>query len=58
MIQAAILAWLDENGLLSAKEAAALPADKIDQMLSFATIAAAITCSRRGADLPYRSEIS
>ncbi len=55
--QAALLAWLDENGHLTALGAAELPADRIADLLSFATRAAAITCSRRGADLPFRSEL-
>lgn len=55
--QAALLAWLDENGQLSAGGVAALPADRIEALLSFAARAASLTCSRRGADLPYRSEL-
>ena len=55
--QAALLAWLDENGRLSARGLAELSADRIADLLTFATHAAAITCSRRGADLPYRSEM-
>lgn len=55
--QAALLAWLDENGHLSARSVANLAGDGITDLLSFATRAAAITCSRRGANLPYRSEL-
>ena len=55
--QAALIAWLDENGHVSGRNASELPADRLVDLLSFATRAAAITCSRRGADLPYRTEL-
>jgi fructokinase len=56
--QAAMLAWLAENDGLSATTLAALSADRLRDVLGFATRAAAITCSRRGADLPRRSELT
>jgi fructokinase len=35
----------------------ALPADRLRQAMTFAAQAAAITCGRRGADLPRRHEL-
>lgn len=52
--QAAGLHWLAAAGLLSAATAA--EAD-LDALLGFAIAAAAVTCSRRGADLPRLDEI-
>ena len=56
--QAALLTWLGENGHLSPDGLASLSADDLDSLLTFAARAAAITCSRRGADMPRRSELS
>ncbi len=56
--QAALLTWLAENDALSAAGLAAVPADRKRDALGFAARAAAITCSRRGADLPRRQELS
>jgi fructokinase len=55
--QAALLTWLAENGRLSPDGLASLAADDLDALLTFAGRAAAITCSRRGADMPRRSEL-
>lgn len=55
--QAALLTWLAENGRLSPDGIDSLPAEDLPAMLDFAARAAAITCSRRGADLPRRGEI-
>jgi fructokinase len=55
--QAALLAWLAEHDRLDAASIATMPPAAIADLLSFATQAAAITCSRRGADLPRRSEL-
>jgi fructokinase len=55
--QAALLTWLDEHGLLAADALAALTAAQLEAALRFAGRAAAITCSRRGADLPRRAEL-
>ncbi len=55
--QAAMLAWLAESGLLAGPAIAALSEQQLGQMLTFAMSAAAITCSRRGADLPFRREL-
>jgi fructokinase len=55
--QAALLTWLSEQGCLSAERLASLTTQQITSALRFATDAAAITCSRRGADLPRRAEL-
>jgi fructokinase len=55
---AALLTWLAENGALSPQAPANLSAAKLTQMLQFGVRAAAITCSRRGADLPRRAELA
>lgn len=55
--QAALLTWLAEQGALSAAGIRGLGAVQIESALLFATRAAAITCSRRGADLPRRAEL-
>jgi hypothetical protein len=46
--QAALLTWLAEHGRLSPEGLAGLSADDLQELLRFATRAAAITCSRRG----------
>jgi len=55
--QAALLTWLAENGALNPQALAALPQAMLHDALSFAARAAAITCSRRGADMPRRGEL-
>jgi fructokinase len=55
--QAALLTWLAEHDRLSIDGVAALDAAALEAMLAFAARAAAITCSRRGADLPRRDEV-
>lgn len=55
--QAALLCWLSEQGLLSPSAMSTLSAQQLKQALGFATRAAAITCSRRGADMPRRTEL-
>lgn len=56
--QAALLTWLAERDALSGTAIAALGSAQLADALDFAARAAAITCSRRGADLPRRSELS
>lgn len=56
--QAALLTWLAEHGALTPEAPALLPTEQLVQMLEFAACAAAITCSRRGADMPRRSELA
>ncbi|MBU2286254.1 MAG: carbohydrate kinase [Gammaproteobacteria bacterium] len=55
--QAALLTWLAEPDALPAPALAALSAEALERALTFAAAAAAITCSRRGADLPRRAEL-
>lgn len=56
--QAALLAALAERDVLSADALRAMPAAFLREVLGFAARAAAITCSRRGADLPRRGELN
>lgn len=55
--QASLLTWLAETGRLSPAAIAALTPEAQAEGLAFAARAAAITCSRRGADLPRRAEL-
>lgn len=55
--QAALLTWLDEHHRLAPQALGQLAAAELAQALAFASTAAAITCSRRGADLPRRVEL-
>lgn len=55
--QAALLTWLAEHGRLSIDALGALTRDELTGALTFAAQAAAITCSRRGADMPRRAEL-
>jgi fructokinase len=55
--QAALLTALAERGCLNRAALAALSADDVAAVLAFAAQAAAITCTRRGADLPRRTEL-
>jgi fructokinase len=55
--QAALLAGLAEMGLLDPAKIASLTASALTELLAFAGAAAAVTCSRRGADLPRRDEL-
>jgi fructokinase len=55
--QAALLTWLAEHDRLSAAGLASLDAAALRALLGFAARAAAITCSRRGADMPRRAEL-
>ena len=55
--QAALLTWLAEHRCLSIEALGAMRAAQLREALQFAVRAAAITCSRRGADLPRRNEL-
>jgi fructokinase len=55
--QAALLAWLAEHAALTPALLAALTREALHDALQFASLAAAITCSRRGADMPRRAEL-
>ena len=56
--QVALMTWMAEQDCLSADALAALDEDGLRAALAFAARAAAITCSRRGADLPRRGELN
>ena len=56
--QAALLTALSETGHLSIAAIASLPASTLKACLRFAMAAAAITVSRRGADMPRRHELA
>ncbi|AZF47428.1 carbohydrate kinase [Pseudomonas sp. R2-7-07] len=55
--QAALIAWLTEHRLDSVAGLQQLSREQIDAMLGFAIRAAALTCTRTGPDLPYRSQL-
>lgn len=56
--QAALLTGLARNDRLSPEKAGALGAGELSRLLEFAASAAAVTCSRRGADLPRAHEVN
>ena len=56
--QAALITWLAEHDALASSALTALPGAQLRAALEFAARAAAITCSRRGADLPRRAELA
>lgn len=56
--QAALLAGLAERGVWTGQGLRDMAAAALQQVLAFAAQAAAITCSRRGADMPRRSELA
>jgi fructokinase len=55
--QAALLTWLAEHNGLSPQACGSMAAPQLREALQFAACAAAITCARRGADLPRRGEL-
>ena len=55
--QAALITWLAEHGALRASALGELSSEQLRDALRFAARAAAITCSRRGADMPRRAEL-
>lgn len=57
-VTAALIAWLDQRGLLARDAIAALDSRHIGEALRFAMRAAAVTCSRRGADLPRSQDLA
>lgn len=55
--QAGLLARLMEKGLLSSNALTTLHASSIADAMRYATLAAGMTCARRGADPPRRAEV-
>ena len=55
---AALLASLSELKLLSRRKIAELPRETLVKVLKYAVAASAITCSRRGADLPSAADVA
>jgi fructokinase len=55
---AALLAHLDRAGRLHPAALAGLTEPEIGEALDYAIAAAALTCTRRGADLPTRAEVA
>jgi fructokinase len=55
--QAALLTGLAERGVWTREALRDMAAAPMQQVLQFAARAAAITCSRRGADMPRRDEL-
>ncbi len=57
--QAALLAKLSEEGSGNPRQAVDhLSRERLEKLLKFAVEAARITCRRRGADLPFRTEMT
>lgn len=56
--QAALLTWLLERRLLSIEALGHLSSTQLGEALRFSAQAAAITCSRRGANPPRRKELA
>ena len=54
---AAVLTWLAEHAAHTPEAVGALAADAVESLLDFASLAAAIPCSRKGAQLPRRAEL-
>lgn len=57
-VNAALLHALSERDLLSADAVADLPRETWTEVLGFAVRAAAVTCSRAGAEPPYAEELA
>lgn len=53
----ALLDWLSRHGRLRLDDLAGLRADEAREAVAFASTCAAITCSRAGANPPWRSEL-
>ncbi|PWK91327.1 fructokinase [Lentzea atacamensis] len=57
-VQGSLLAWLHDHNALSAEKVRALGDDEWTAALTYAGAAAAITCSRAGAEPPFASELT
>lgn len=55
--QAALLTALAETGHLQGRQLRAIAKMDLERCMAFAISAAAITCARRGADLPHRADL-
>lgn len=55
--QAALIAGLKERGMTDRTRLDTMAGDEIAALVEFAARAAALTCKRRGADLPRRAEL-
>ncbi|GAA1262537.1 carbohydrate kinase [Saccharothrix xinjiangensis] len=56
-VQGALLAWLHHHDALSTEAVRGLDGERWRAALAFAGAAAAITCSRAGAEPPFRAEL-
>ncbi|MEU5694906.1 carbohydrate kinase [Actinosynnema sp. NPDC020468] len=56
-VQGALLAWLHDHDALSAEAVRGLGASQWRRALGFAGAAAAVTCSRAGAEPPFKREL-
>lgn len=56
--QAGLLSWLDKSNYLTPTHFAALSEGEVIAMLTYATKASATVCGRRGANMPYASELT
>ena len=54
---AALLVWMDEHGVIDAPAVEALGERELTEALEFASTVAAVTCTRVGADPPYRDDL-
>jgi len=57
-VQGALIAWLHDHDALSVEKVAALSSNEWANALRYAGAAAAITCSRAGAEPPFASELT
>ncbi|MGW6937226.1 carbohydrate kinase family protein [Lentzea sp. NPDC054927] len=57
-VQGALLAWLHDHDALSVEKVRSLTSDEWTDALTYAGAAAAITCSRAGAEPPFASELT
>ncbi|MFD9706132.1 carbohydrate kinase [Lentzea sp. NPDC059081] len=57
-VQGALLAWLHDHDALDAEKVRALSREEWTEALTYAGAAAAITCSRAGAEPPFASELT
>jgi fructokinase len=55
--QSAMLAWLAESNCLNSHALATLSHKQLHAVIAFSSAAAAITCTRRGADMPRRQDL-